>query len=131
MVNSHMKKFLYSIWSKFLTYFGKIKLLTFNCLPVLAYDPDPPYVTGYDIMQLMDMIEPGDVLLRGYNKYLDGKFIPDERGYSHAGLYVGSNVVVHSAAPSVQTIHLIDFCQADRIMVLRPKDGIEFAVNKA
>ena len=69
------------------------------------------------------MIKPGDVLLRGYNKYLDGKFIPDDKGYSHAGIYVGNNEVVHAVAPKVEKIHVIDFCEADRIMVLRPYGG--------
>ena len=68
----------------------------------------------------MEIIQPGDVLIRGYDKYLDGKFIPDEKGYSHAGIYVGSNEVVHSVAPAVERIHIIDFCEADRIMLLRP-----------
>ena len=70
-------------------------------------------------------------MIRGYNKYLDGKFIPDEIGYSHAGLYIGGNEVVHSASPSVAKIHLIDFCQADRIMLLRPIEGQEKAIEVA
>ena len=49
----------------------------------------------------MEIIQPGDVLLRGFNKYLDGKFIPDEKGYSHAGLYAGNNEVIHAANPAV------------------------------
>ncbi len=72
-----MKKFLYKIWSELLTQFGKLKVLTFGFLPVLAYDPDPFYVTGFDIEHIMGILNPGDVLLRGYNKYLDGRFIPD------------------------------------------------------
>lgn len=89
----------------------------------MAYDPESFVVDGNDILQIMEVIQPGDVLLRGYNKYLDGKFIPDKKGYSHAGLYVGGNQVIHSVSPSVQFIHIIDFCEADRIMVLRPKCG--------
>ena len=45
-----IKDFLYGIWSKFLTYFGKIKVLTFNYFPILAYDPDPFVVNGHDIL---------------------------------------------------------------------------------
>ena len=44
-----MKSILYKIWSRFLTQFGKIKVLSFNFLPILAYDPDPFYVSGYDM----------------------------------------------------------------------------------
>ena len=100
-----------------------MKVLTFGFLPILAYDPDPFYVSGYDIEKILNLIRPGDVLLRGYNKYLDGKFIPDEKGYSHAGIYIGNNEVVHAVAPCVEKTHLIDFCEADRIMVLCPTGG--------
>ena len=119
------------MWAKFLTYFGKIKILSFNCFPVLVYDPDPFQVTGYDITEIMKLVKPGDVLIRGYNKYLDGKFIPDEKGYSHAGLYIGGNEVIHSVAPRVCVTHLIDFCEADRIMVLRPICGQDEAITIA
>ena len=77
----------------------------------------------------MKILEPGDVLLRGYNKYLDGRFIPDEKGYSHAGIYVGDNEVIHAVSPSVERIHLVDFCVSDRIMVLRPQDGALEAIK--
>jgi cell wall-associated NlpC family hydrolase len=95
-----MKNWIYGIWSKFLDWFGKIKVMTFGGLPVLA-TARPYYVTGYSIVELMKMLKPGDVLIRGYDDYLDGKFIPDKLGYSHAGLYVGKNEVVHSASPCV------------------------------
>ena len=100
-------------------------------MPILAYDPDPFYVTGEDIERIMDLIKPGDVLLRGYNKYLDGKFIPDEKGYSHAGIYVGKNMVVHAVSPCVKKCHVIDFCEADRIMVLKPEAGQVMATATA
>lgn len=97
----------------------------------MAYDPEPFVVDGNDIMRIMELVKPGDVLLRGYNKYLDGKFIPDEKGYSHAALYAGGNQVIHAVSPSVQMIHIIDFCEADRIMVLRPETGCHEAVEIA
>ena len=50
-----MKKFLYGIWSKFLTWFGKIKVMTFHFLPILAYDKKPYFVTGYDIFALLEI----------------------------------------------------------------------------
>ena len=71
----------------------------------------------------MELVKPGYVILRGYNKYLDGKFIPDPKGYSHAGIYIGGNEMVHAIAPKVEKCHIIDFCQADRIMVLAPQEG--------
>ena len=126
-----MKSILYKIWSEFLTQFGKLKVLTFGFFPIIAYDPEPFYVSGYDIERLMDIVKPGDVILRGYNKYLDGKFIPDPKGYSHAGIYIGGNEMVHAVAPKVEKCHIMDFCQADRIMVLCPKEGQLSAIETA
>ena len=49
-----MKNYIYDIWAKFLTWFGKIKVFwLFHCIPILVYDPDPNYVTGYDIQGIM------------------------------------------------------------------------------
>jgi uncharacterized protein YycO len=79
----------------------------------------------------MNTIKPGDILLRGYDKYLDSKFIPDEKGYSHAGIYIGKNQVVHAIAPYVEKCHIIDFCQADRIMLLSPESGQVTAIATA
>jgi len=39
--------------------------------------------------------------------------------------------VIHAVSPSVERIHLVDFCVSDRIMVLRPQDGALEAINIA
>lgn len=127
-----MKNYIYALWSKFLIWLSKVKIFTQgHLIPVILYDGDEAYVNGEDILQIMELIQPGDVLIRGYDEYLDGKFIPDEKGYSHAGLYVGDNTVIHASSPSVNRISIIDFCHCDRIMVLRPVWGMENAVKIA
>ena len=37
---------------------------------------------------LLGVLQPGDILLRAYTNYLDGKFIPGR--FSHAALYCGA-----------------------------------------
>jgi len=72
--------------------FGDLKLFrgTINPLmpwTVIAYDPGGYAVKGADMRAAMAALEPGDLLVRGYHDYLDGKVIP---GYfSHVGLYLG------------------------------------------
>ena len=39
--------------------------------------------------------------------------------------------MVHAIAPKVEKCHIIDFCQADRIMVLSPKEGQVSAIVTA
>lgn len=123
--------FIYEIWSRFLAWFGNVKLLHFHMIPVLACDDNSFFVNGYDVLNIMEFISPGDVLIRGYDDYVDGKFIPDENGYSHAGLYVGNNEVIHAVSEGVSRLNVIDFCQCDRIMVLRPSSGQDEALKLA
>ena len=69
-----MKKLIYKCWSKFLNFFGDIKVFSYPFW--LVYDPDDFQVSGKKVLDIIKTLKPGDVILRGYNKYLDGKFIP-------------------------------------------------------
>jgi len=51
-----MKKSIYKIWSKFLTWFGQVKVFTSGLVPVLAYDPEPFFVEGADILRVMELV---------------------------------------------------------------------------
>jgi hypothetical protein len=94
-------KWSYRIKEWFLRFFGDVKifreqprwfvllnflataLLKFN----LLYDPRSYKVKGNDMRRVMKDIRPGDVLVRGFDNYVDGYFIPGF--FSHAGLYLG------------------------------------------
>lgn len=69
----------------FIRVFGDLKF--FKVPPVIVWDPSSFRVKGKHTREVMERVEPGDVLVRGYRGYVDGWFIP---GYfSHAGLYLG------------------------------------------
>jgi hypothetical protein len=59
---------------RFLTVFGDIKVFRFPFF--LVYDPGSYQVKGDDVRALLGVLQPGDILLRSYSNYLDGKFIP-------------------------------------------------------
>ncbi len=125
-----------SLRDRLLTIFGDLKIFRFPLW--LVYDPGSYLVKGRDARAVIDCVRPGDVLVRGYTMYLDGKFIP---GYfSHAGLYLGETtaadlalvperartrllagkqMVVHAIAEGVLMEDLLDFCRCDRLLVLR------------
>jgi len=124
-----MKKFLYKCWSKLLSMFGDIKIFRWPFWVV--YDPECFKMTGEKMIELMSCIESGDVILRGYDMYLDSCFIQAKRSYSHAGLYVGNNEIIHAVAPNVTKCNIIDFCECDRIAVVRPKKGQAVAIKTA
>jgi len=118
-----MKKFFYTIWSKLLSAFGNIKCFRYPFW--LVYDPDDYEVTGKQVLEIMSVLEPGDIILRGYRHYLDGKFVPNFRnttigqGFSHGAIYVGGNQVIHAVAEGVSYVNVLDFMQCDRIAIFR------------
>lgn len=130
-------KLLRGLMNAFLKFFGDVKVFRFPFF--LVYDPGSYHVKGHDTRAVMELVQPGDILIRGYKSYLDGYFIP---GYfSHAGLYLGKvlpehkelvpsakgkelfrageQIVAHSMAEGVFMEDLISFCRCDYMAVLR------------
>lgn len=94
-------KWSYRIKESFLRFFGDLKmfgnqprlfaaphlLTTLLFRGTLLYDPRSYRVKGGDMRRAMSDLKPGDILVRGYDNYVDGHFIPGF--FSHAGLYLG------------------------------------------
>jgi hypothetical protein len=133
---------LEKVYNGFIKFFGDIKVYKFPFF--LLYDPGSYKVKGEDIRQVIKIIQPGDILLRGYVNYLDGYVIPGF--FSHAGLYVGEvkesdsvnlkpdqlddfrtgdQMVVHSMAEGVFMEDVINFCRCDYMMILRRNLALE------
>jgi Permuted papain-like amidase enzyme, YaeF/YiiX, C92 family len=129
----------------FLTVFGDLKVFRWPLF--FLYDPGSYMVKGKDMREVINVIRPGDILLRGYVNYLDGYFIP---GYfSHVGLYLGQvdprliesiwseddnyapldevlkhsvsgeQMVIHSMAEGVFMEDLLNFCRCDYMIIMR------------
>jgi hypothetical protein len=125
-----MSDLLYGLKKRLLTIFGDIKI--FKWPFYVIYQPTSFRVKGSDTRKIMASIKAGDVVMRAYVDYLDGYFIPKgESGCSHSGLYIGDGTVVHSIAEGSQLIDLIDFCRADKIVVLRPDGHQDWAIEHA
>lgn len=108
---------LEKLYKKAITILGDIKVFKWPFF--LLYHPTGYKVTGAQIREVLDLVKPGDILLRGYNNYLDGYLIPGV--FSHAGFYYGNNKVYHAMAEGVVIDDIIDFCRADYVAVLRVK----------
>lgn len=126
-----MADLFYNVKSWFLTKFGDLKVYPYPFF--LVYHPTSFKVKGFHTRQIINAILPGDVVMRGYVNYLDGYFIPKgESGCSHSGLYIGEHTVVHSIAEGLSEVDIIDFCRADRIVVLRaPEKYRAWAIEHA
>ena len=97
----------------------------------LVYDPSEYEIDGMHMQKALSVLEPGDVILRGYNHYLDNYFVDDPYRYSHGALYIGNNKIIHAVAEGVSEIHTIDFMKCDRICILRPAADKAFAIEQA
>jgi hypothetical protein len=132
-----------TLYERIVTVLGDI--LVYRWPMFLLYNPSGYRVKGEDVRELIDRIRPGDILVRGYDNYLDGRIIP---GYfSHVGLYLGDvtqadadavarvsqgllpggkprvktgkDMVIHALAEGVLTEDVINFCRCDYMAVLR------------
>ena len=113
-----ISKKLYGIWSKFLDLFGDVKIFKYPMWIVL--DPSQYDMVGEKIAKAIEILQPGDIVLRGYDCYLDSHFIDGQ--YSHGAIAVSKDQIVHSIAPAVESIHPISFMMCDRIAIVRPKN---------
>lgn len=110
-----------------LSILGDIKVFKFPFF--MIYDPGSYKIKGYHTREAMNLLNPGDIILRKYVNYLDGYFIPGT--YSHTGIYVGGDKVIHAIAEGVQEIDVIDFLRCDGFCILRQdsKDAADKAIE--
>ncbi|MDD2817011.1 MAG: YiiX/YebB-like N1pC/P60 family cysteine hydrolase [Thiotrichaceae bacterium] len=128
------------VLQQFLIIFGGIKVFRFPFF--MIYDPRTFAIKGKQTREVMNLLQPGDILLRTYKNYLDGYFIPGT--FSHAGFYLGKvtdddvknysgisnssdlaeietgdEMVIHSMARGIFLEDVINFCRCDGMAVLR------------
>lgn len=84
--------------SRFITWIGTLRF--YRAPWVVVQEPGTFRIRGSDIRTLVDnpngLLQPGDILLRGFDGYVDGEFIrrtggADDTGqfFSHAAIYAG------------------------------------------
>ena len=73
----------------------------------IAYKPCTFAIKGHSTRGIMELIQPGDILVRGFNGYLDKRFIPGT--FTHVGFYLGnvSDIHLKQLAKLNLLIHLI------------------------
>lgn len=102
---------------RFIAWIGTLKFFTSPLC--LVEDPGSYKIKGTDIRILLDgdspLLQPGDILLRGYDGYLDGELIRRTGGakgagkfLSHAALYVGPLDDNRDKAVAARRLQLMD-----------------------
>jgi hypothetical protein len=138
-----MKNILKNIRNTLLTIFGDIKIFRFPFF--ILYNPGSYLIKGPEMRQIMNLVQDGDILIRGYRAYVDGYFIPGF--FSHAGLYLGKvtkedilkhkpdvkpssivegeQMVIHAMANGVFLEDVLNFSRCDFMIILRRNPSIE------
>ncbi len=83
--------------------------------------------TGYQLKgqhyrDLITQIQPGDIVIRRFEGYVDKWFIPGF--WNHAGLYIGNDgdkpeQIVHAVSEGVIQEDILNFMRTDHMLVLR------------
>ena len=89
----------------------------------ITYKPSHHKVKGNDVDDIKRMVMFGDYLMRRFDGYVNTVCTPGFWG--HAGIYAGSNRVVHILGDGPVNENILDFCRADAICILQRKDYTE------
>ncbi len=90
---------------------------------------------GKHYRKVSKVIQPGDIIIRRFEGYVDKWFIPG--WYNHAGIYVGEidgekHQVIHAISDGVIVEDLIDFMKTDHMIVLRANESlVDHAIKTA
>ena len=120
-----MKRFLYLLLSRLLTFIGDIKFFGWNKPFWFVVNSKDHKLTGEHYREVIKLIIPGDIVLSRSEKYVDKWLIPGF--WTHAGFYFGGekNQVIHSVSDGVVIEDIINFMRTDELIVLRPKGGYQ------
>lgn len=97
-------------------FFGGIKVYTGG---LILFGSSSYKMKGDDVRKVLDIIEPGDILVDRRDHYVSNWFI--EGSFSHAGLYVGDGRVIHVITDGIKDEDILTFTRADAFAVARPK----------
>jgi cell wall-associated NlpC family hydrolase len=116
------------ILKPFVDFFGGMR---FYWCGVVLWGDSMIDMKGPHMRQVLDTVEPGDLVLRRFDNYVSSFFIKGR--FSHIGIYVGDNSVIHVGADGIKKEDILTFIRADDCALMRPTDSskIEGAIVEA
>lgn len=116
-----MKKF-------FIDFFGGIRIYPGG---IIFFGDHTAQLKGPDVREIIDTLEPGDVVLNRHDHYVSSLFIGGS--FSHAGLCVAKDTIIHVGINGIAKEDILTFTRADAFAIIRPKDKkkINTAIERA
>lgn len=114
--------FLYKIQSAIFRWIGDIKFSGWSKPFWFTFNASGYNLKGKDYRALIEIIKPGDIVIRRFEGYVDKWFIPGF--WNHAGVYIGEDFqVIHAMSEGVIKEDILNFMRTDHMLVLRPPNG--------
>jgi uncharacterized protein YycO len=114
----------YDIKSKLLSFFSDIRIYPGG---FILFGSSSYHINGKNMRSILNVIKPGDVLLRRYSHYLGSVLIPGH--FSHAAIYVGDDNVIHMLGEGINKEDLLTFLRCDDILILRSDPDLAIQVD--
>lgn len=116
-----MKSLMTNLFYKIARFIGNFCVDTYlHKFPFfIIYKPQFHKVKGYMIRDILHKVRTADILIRRHDGYISSIFIPGF--WTHVGIYVGQNEVIHIIETGVKKEDILDFCRTDHIALLRVK----------
>jgi hypothetical protein len=128
---SSLKKRILKIKWKFaeivIKIFGNIH---FSWYPLfLSFGNTKYWLKGKEQRIVLNLIKPGDIILRRYSGYINNRFIPGF--WSHVGIVEDDENIIHATTHGVIREDILTFFRTDFIGLCRIKDLTDFDIHKA
>lgn len=125
-----MFNIIYKIKEAVVRFFGDVRIYPGG---FVLFGNSSYKIKGPDMREILNLLEPGDALLRRYDSFLGSRLIP---GYwSHIGLYVGDNTMIHMLHDGILAEDILTFLRCDHIAVLKPvaqdKVSLDLVLDRA
>ena len=96
----------------------------------LVLNGDTHYqIKGPEMREILNKIEPGDILLRRYDRYVSSWFIPGY--YKHVAIVSSKESIIQATTGGTFEEDILTFLRADEVAILRIKKLPKREVSKA